>query len=160
MGVAGAGKTLIGSRLARALGMEFVEGDDYHPAANVERMAAGVPLSDDDRGPWLAALGARIADARRAGNGLVVACSALKRGYRDLLREADPTLRFVHLTGSRGLIAERLEQRTGHYMPRSLLDSQFATLELPAGEEGVWTIDARDSPERIVETIVARAREG
>ena len=156
MGVAGAGKTLIGSRLARTLDITFVEGDDYHPPANVALMSAGIPLTDTDRLPWLTALAARIAAARQANAGLVVASSALKRSYRDLLRTADPDLCFIHLTGRHALIAERLSHRSGHYMPPALLDSQFATLEPPSPEEHAWTFDAADSAAAIVTAVVAR----
>lgn len=160
MGVAGAGKTLIGSRLARALGSEFVEGDDYHPAANVAKMAAGIPLTDADRAGWLDALAARIRDARAANEGLVVAASVLKRKYRDVLRAADPELRFIHLVAPRPVIANRLEHRTGHYMPPSLLDSQLAILEPPGADEGAWVYDNERPPDAIVGDIAARiARE-
>ncbi|HEY6108337.1 MAG TPA: gluconokinase [Gemmatimonadales bacterium] len=156
MGVSGAGKTLVGTLLAGALGVAFLEGDDLHPADNVRRMAQGIPLTDDDRRGWLAAIAARLAEARRTDTGLVVACSALKRAYRDVLRRADPDIRFVYLTGEPALIARRLSQRVGHYMPATLLDSQLATLEPPTSEEHAWTFDLADSPESIVEEIVVR----
>jgi gluconokinase len=154
MGVAGAGKTVIGSRLASALGTEYVEGDDYHPPANVAKMAAGIPLDDADRAGWLDALAAKIADARRGGRGLVLAASVLKRSYRERLRAADPDLRFVLLTAPKPVIADRLEQRRGHYMPPSLLDSQLAILETPGDDERAWIIDNDRSPEAIVAGIV------
>jgi gluconokinase len=156
MGVAGAGKTVVGSLLANGLGAPFLEGDDLHPPANVRKMAQGIPLTDDDRQPWLAAIAARIAAAKRSGAGLVVACSALKRAYRDVLRGADADLRFVHLTGDRALIAQRLAHRAGHFMPRSLLDSQLATLEIPGPDEHAWTYDVAETPPSIVAGIVAR----
>lgn len=156
MGVAGAGKTLVGTRLAGALGVAFLEGDDLHPADNVRRMAQGIPLTDDDRRGWLAGIAARLAEARRTDTGLVVACSALKRAYRDVLRRADPDIRFVHLTGDPGLIARRLSQRVGHYMPATLLGSQLATLEIPAPDEDAWSFDLADSPDSLVSQIVAR----
>ena len=159
MGVAGAGKTLVGSRLARALGFAFVEGDDYHPPENVARMSAGIPLTDDDRQGWLAALAARVLDARRAGEGLVAAASVLKRSYRDLLRASDPDVRFILLDAPRPLIAERLENRHGHFMPAVLLDSQLATLEPPTADERAWTCDANQSPDALVEQLAARIRE-
>lgn len=158
MGVAGSGKTLIGSRLALALGIPFLEGDDLHPAENRARMAAGIPLTDADRAGWLATIATRIIEARAAGLGLVVSCSALKRSYRDVLRAADPDLRFIHLSGSRALIAERLANRTGHFMPPSMLDSQLATLEQPADDEHVASCDVSGTPESIVNAIVAQAR--
>jgi gluconokinase len=156
MGVAGAGKTLIGSRFARAIGAEFLDGDDYHPPENVRKMAAGIPLTDDDRAGWLRALAGRMRVAREAKAALVVACSALKRAYRDVLRTGDPEARFVLLRGPRALLAERLGARRGHYMPASLLDSQLATLEEPAPDEEAWTCDAQDSPDAIVDALVAR----
>src|SRR3954454_15309263 len=119
MGVSGAGKSLIGARFAAALGVEFVEGDADHPAANLAKMSAGTPLTDDDRQEWLVVIAARLAAARRAGSGLVVACSALKRAYRDLLRAGDSDVQFVYLDGCRDLLAERLAERRGHFMPAS-----------------------------------------
>jgi carbohydrate kinase (thermoresistant glucokinase family) len=138
MGVSGCGKSEVGQRLASALGVRFLEGDAYHSASNVAKMAAGIPLDDDDRADWLRALQAEIAAARTRGEGLVLACSALKRRYRDLLRAADPGLRFAHLSGPRELIAQRMLARTAHYMPASLLDSQLRDLEpLQPDEAGV-----------------------
>jgi gluconokinase len=160
MGVAGAGKTLIGSRLARTLGVEFVEGDEYHPAANVAKMAAGIPLTDDDRRGWLDALSARIAAARRVERGLVVAASVLKREYRDVFRAADGAVQFILLTAPRPVIAGRLEHRTGHYMPPSLLDSQLAILEPPDADERAWVYDNERAPDVIVAGIAARIRAG
>ena len=159
MGVTGSGKTTIGAALARALATPFLEGDELHPPANVQRMAQGVPLTDDDRRPWLLAIAQQLRDARRAGLGLVVTCSALKRSYRDLLRSASGAggaLQFVHLTGDRDVIAERLAGRRGHFMPAALLDSQFATLEEPAPDERVWVCDIREAPEAIVASLVKR----
>jgi gluconokinase len=157
MGVAGSGKTTIGAALARALATPFLEGDDVHPPANVQRMAQGIPLTDDDRRPWLLAIAQQLRDAHRAGLGLVVTCSALKRSYRDLLRSASgAALQFVHLTGDRDVIAERLAERRGHFMPTSLLDSQLATLEVPAADERAWVCDIRESPEAIVANLVKR----
>jgi gluconokinase len=156
MGVSGAGKTLVGTLLAGALGVAFLEGDDLHPADNVRRMAQGIPLTDDDRRGWLAGIASRLSEARRAGVGLVVSCSALKRAYRDVLRNADPDIRFVHLTGDPALIARRLSQRAAHFMPATLLGSQLATLEPPTPEEHAWTFDLADTPESIVDEIVGR----
>ena len=159
MGVAGSGKSTIGPALARALGVEFVEGDDYHPPENVRRMAAGIPLTDEDRAGWLRALAARLHQAKQAGTGLVMTCSALKRSYRDVLRASAPEVRFVFLRGPRPLIAERIAARHGHFMPPSLVDSQFATLEEPAADEDVWVIDAAAPPRDIVAALVARTGE-
>jgi gluconokinase len=156
MGVSGAGKTVVGARLADALGVAFLEGDDLHPPHNVRRMAQGIPLTDADRRGWLTAIASRLAQARRTGTGLVVSCSALKRAYRDVLRSADAELRFVHLTGDPALIAQRLSHRAGHFMPAALLGSQLATLEVPAPEERAWTFDVAGTPESIVTEIVAR----
>jgi len=158
MGVSGSGKSTIGARLARELGIDFIEGDDLHPPDNVKRMAAGVPLADADRRGWLLAIGTRLRDAKRAGRGLVVSCSALKRSYRDLLRSAgDDTVRFVFLAGSRALLAERMAQRREHFMPPSLLESQLAILEEPGPDERAWVCDIRETPEAIVADLVTRS---
>lgn len=159
MGVAGAGKSLIGEALARALDVEFVEGDTFHSAENVSRMAAGVPLTDELRAGWLRLLADRLAAAHRNGTSLVITCSALKRSYRDLLRAGAPDVRFVFLKGERDLIAQRLTARRGHFMPPSLLDSQFATLEEPAPDERPLTFDIAESPRDIVASLLARLRE-
>lgn len=156
MGVTGAGKTRVGALLADALGVTFLEGDDLHSASSVRRMAQGIPLTDDDRRSWLSAIASRLASARRTGTGLVVSCSALKRAYRDRLRTADADTRFVHLTGDRALIAQRLAQRVAHFMPPALLESQLATLEPPSPDEQAWTFDLAETPESIVAQIVAR----
>jgi gluconokinase len=156
MGITGSGKSTVGARLARKLAVDFVEGDDYHPLENVQRMASGIPLTDDDRASWLSALATRIREAHEAGTGLVVTCSALRRSYRDILRAAAPELRFVFLSGSRALISERLAKRRGHFMPASLLESQLATLEEPAFDEHAWSYDISESEQEIVDDIVAR----
>jgi carbohydrate kinase (thermoresistant glucokinase family) len=133
MGVSGSGKSTIGAALADRLGLPFVDGDALHPLTNVERMAAGLPLRDEDRWPWLAAVGARLAEGD-----VVVACSALKRSYRDAILAEAPDARFIHLTGSHELLDERMQQRLDHFMPHTLLESQLATLEpLAADEPGV-----------------------
>jgi gluconokinase len=156
MGVAGSGKSTIGAALARALGVDFVEGDDYHPRENVERMAAGIPLTDADRAGWLRGLADRLREARHEGRGLVMTCSALKRAYRDVLRSGAPELQLVFLRGPRSLIAERLAGRRGHFMPASLLDSQLATLEEPGPDEHAWVTDASVPPDEIVARLVAK----
>jgi gluconokinase len=156
MGVSGSGKSLIGALLAGALGIEFVEGDAYHPPENVARMAAGIPLEDEDRHPWLVAIAARLDAARQAGVELVVACSALKRSYRDVLRAGGADIQFVYLEGSRGLLEQRLAGRRGHFMPSSLLDSQLAILEPPSPGEHAWVCDIAEPPDAIVAGLVAR----
>ena len=157
MGVAGAGKSRVGSGLAEALGVEFVEGDQYHPPENVARMAAGIPLTDDDRQGWLIALAGRLREAREARVGVVLSCSALRRRYRDVLRSGDPDVRFIWLDGDRDLLARRLAERRGHFMPPSLLDSQLATLEIPGGDEDAWRCDIAWPPEEIIADLVTRA---
>jgi gluconokinase len=157
MGVSGCGKSAIGAGLAAALDVPFLEGDQYHPPANVVKMSAGTPLDDNDRAGWLQVLHDEIAAARKRGTGLVLSCSALKRRYRDLLRKADPELRFAHLAGERELIASRMSTRVGHYMPLSLLDSQLRDLEpLQADEAGI-TLDIASGPMELVAAIVQSA---
>jgi gluconokinase len=154
MGVSGCGKSAIGHALAAALQVPFLEGDAYHSAANIAKMAAGIPLDDADRADWLQRLQVEIAAARSRGEGLVLACSALKRRYRDLLRAADPGLRFAHLDGERALIAQRMHDRTAHYMPPSLLDSQLRDLEpLTADEDGI-RLDISKEPATLIEEIL------
>ena len=132
MGVAGCGKSSVGEALAARLSIPYRDGDDLHPAANVDKMRAGVPLTDEDRWPWLDRVARELAETAP----VLIGCSALKRIYRDRIRQgAGGEVTFVHLVGSRDLIARRMAQRTGHYMPLSLLDSQFAALEAPGPEE-------------------------
>lgn len=154
MGVCGCGKTEIGRRLATALELPFVEGDAYHPSTNVAKMAAGIPLGDEDRVEWLQCLKEEIAGAKQRGAGLVLSCSALKRAYRDLLREADPDLVFVHLTGDRDLIASRMRARTDHFMPLSLLDSQMLALQPLQTDETGFCLDISQNPDTLIKTIV------
>lgn len=157
MGVSGCGKSTIGQALASALAVPFIEGDQFHPAANVAKMSVGVALTDADRSEWLRTLQVQVRDARERGAGLVLSCSALKRRYRDLLREADPALRFAHLDGAREVIAARMQARVGHYMPLSLLDSQLDDLEpLQADEAGI-RLDIGTAPPRLVAAILASA---
>src|SRR5690349_15472080 len=129
MGVSGAGKSTVAAELVTRLGWDFAEGDEFHPPENVEKMRAGTPLDDDDRWPWLRRLADWIGEHETSGDSVVVTCSALKRSYRDLLRDGHPSVWFAHVTADAELIRERLQHRSGHYMPASLLDSQLAILE-------------------------------
>jgi gluconokinase len=151
MGVSGSGKTTVGRLLADALGAEFAEGDAYHPPANIEKMRRGIPLEDADRWPWLHTLAAQIERWLAAGTMVVLTCSALKQRYRDVLAQGRPGVRFVHLQGDKTLIRDRLGGRRGHYMPATLLDSQFAALE-PPGD--AITVDVAGTPEAIAATII------
>ena len=154
MGVSGSGKTTVGQALARELGWTFLDADDYHPAANVEKMRRGVPLDDDDRRPWLAALRRRMREARDRAENVVLACSALKHDYQEYLQDHAPeTVRFAYLQGSEELIRKRLEGRKGHFMNPSLLHSQFETLEPP---DHALRVDIDATPEE----IVGRIRQG
>ncbi|MFJ4027434.1 gluconokinase, GntK/IdnK-type [Paenarthrobacter sp. NPDC089989] len=151
MGVAGCGKSTVGAALAERIGAEFIDGDALHPRANIDKMAAGTPLNDDDRTPWLAEIGRRFSTSDAP---LVIACSALKRAYRDIIRSGDPSVAFVHLHGTRELLNVRMNSRPGHFMPASLLDSQLATLEhLQADEEGV-VVDIETPVHQIVNQSV------
>lgn len=156
MGVSGAGKSTVGGLLARTVGCPFLEGDAHHGAANVAKMASGTPLSDEDRWPWLDALGAAAKAALASSPRVVVACSALKRGYRERLTAAigAPTL-FVLLDAQREALECRMATRSGHFMPASLLDSQLATLERPAPDEMALTLDADEPPETLCRRIVS-----
>jgi gluconokinase len=154
MGVSGSGKTTIARALAARLGWRFAKGDEFHSAANVAKMRAGVALTDEDRWPWLDAIAAWIRETRARGERCVVACSALKRAYRERIAGGRDDVRFVYLEGSYDTIAARLETRTGHYMPLSLLRSQFDTLE-PPGDESAVVARVDDSPERIVAHIMS-----
>ena len=152
MGVSGSGKTSVGVLLARTLGGEFVEGDSYHPPANVEKMRRGIPLDDADRRPWLETLAREIGRWLDTGRTVVLACSALRRSYREVLRGGRQGVRFVHLKGSAALIRSRLAARRGHYMPASLLDSQLSTLEEPLD---AITVDVSGTPAEIAGAIVS-----
>jgi gluconokinase len=141
MGVSGCGKTTLGEALAERWHCQFIEGDRYHSPENVARMAAGIPLTDELRRDWLLTLADLLGQAHAERRTLVLSCSALKRSYRDMLRGHTPGLRFVHLHGSVASLENRMQQRTGHYMPASLLSSQLQTLEMPSADEGVLALD-------------------
>ena len=148
-GVSGSGKSTVGSALAGRLGLDFVDGDDLHSAANVGKMSAGIPLTDEDRAPWLDAVGARLADG-----GVVIACSALRRAYRDRILALAPAARIQLLAVPRDELADRLRARPDHFMPPALLDSQLAALESPEPGEPIDVLDGTAVPERIVDTAV------
>lgn len=158
MGVSGCGKSEIGRRLAQRLGTAYAEGDDDHPAQNVAKMAAGIPLDDDDRRDWLQLLAGRIADAAAGGQGLVLSCSSLKRRYRDVLRSGDPELVFIHLHGDQALISRRMQTRPGHFMPPALLDSQLRDLEPLHQDENGIRLDIAEPPEALIERILQNCR--
>jgi gluconokinase len=152
MGVAGVGKTTVGRRLAETLGWRFLDADALHAPASVAKMAAGVPLTDEDRWPWLERLRAVVLEALEEGEGLVLACSALRRAYRERLVVEPARVRVVHLRGPRELIARRLRERRGHYMPPELLDSQYEALEEP---EGALAVEVTAEPEAVVAAILS-----
>ncbi|MEV8212399.1 gluconokinase [Leifsonia sp. NPDC077715] len=151
MGVSGSGKTTVGERVAARLGVPFVDGDALHPPANVAKMASGTPLDDDDRAPWLRAIGETLAGT--APEGVVVACSALKRSYRDLIRAEAPGAVFAELDGTREVLAARMAARPGHFMPVALLDSQLATLEPLQADEAGMRLDVSLAPDELAATI-------
>lgn len=155
MGVSGSGKTSIGEGIAAYLNVHFIEGDALHPAANVEKMSKGIPLTDEDRWPWLEKIGGEIAASLARGEGIAVSCSALKRVYRERLRAAaGGHLYFIYLDGSKELLTKRMGERKGHFMPASLLESQLQILEIPTGEPHVVTVDIDDTIEGIVEASI------
>jgi len=150
MGVSGSGKSTVGATLAARLGWPFHDGDSFHPPANVAKMKSGTPLNDDDRRPWLLAIQDFIRTENGAGRNAIIACSALKTSYRALLLHGDPQVRFAHLHGTRELIANRLLERKGHFMPPTLLDSQLATLE---ASDDIPQFDIAGTPEAIADRI-------
>ena len=156
MGVSGSGKSTVGAALAQRLRVPFADADDFHPQANIEKMSAGHPLDDEDRRPWLDAVGEWLA---AHPDGAVMSCSALRRDYRDRLRHHAARVAFVHLAGSREVIAARMAGRPGHFMPASLLDSQFATLEPLAADEAGVTIDIDQSVDDVVQQYVDQLTE-
>jgi carbohydrate kinase (thermoresistant glucokinase family) len=154
MGVSGSGKSTIAAMLAHRMHWVYEDGDWFHPRSNVEKMHSGIPLTDEDRRPWLEAIAAWIDATRKAGNHGVIACSALKRAYRNVLVDDRPDVRLVYLKGGHDLVARRLAARDGHFMPPLLLESQFATLEEPQPDERAIVVSISPHPREIVETIV------
>ena len=150
MGVSGCGKSSVGEALAERLKASFVDGDDLHPESNRRKMSSGIPLTDEDRWPWLEAVGSAL----KQNENVIVACSALKRTYRQKIREIEPEVRFIHLHGTRELLQERINARSNHFMPASLLESQLATLEPIGKEENGHTFDIARSVPQIVEDVV------
>ncbi len=159
MGVAGSGKSTVGEMIAGRLGWEFRDADSFHPAANIAKMSAGTPLTDEDRWPWLDAIAAWIDAHRRAGTHGVATCSALKRAYRDRLRHGRDDVLIAHLSGDFALIAARMADRKHHFMPTSLLKSQFDTLETPAPDEHVVTVSVDDPPNAIATQVIDAAKQ-
>ena len=158
MGVSGSGKSTVAELLGKRLGWRFEDGDAFHPASNVEKMRAGHPLTDEDRWPWLNAIADEIARACSKGEQIIIACSALKHAYRDVLLRGRDDVRFVFLKGTQELIADRLAHRKGHFMPPGLLTSQFSTLEQPEAGEHVITASIDESVEAIVDGIVRQLK--
>ncbi|GAA3731026.1 gluconokinase [Plantactinospora mayteni] len=154
MGVSGSGKTTVAEGISALTGLTFAEADEFHSESNVELMRAGVPLDDTHRWPWLRELAGWMAERAAEDVSTVLACSALRRSYRDVLRQGPPSVDFVFLDGSAAVIRERLSRRAGHYMPASLLDSQIATLERPGSDERVRTLDVAAAPEELVEAAI------
>ncbi len=159
MGVSGSGKTTIAKGVAEREGWRLVEGDDFHPASNVAKMKSGTPLVDEDRWPWLRAIAHEIDAIRGRGESAVVTSSALKRAYRDILIDGRPNVALVYLKGSKELIGKRMAARKGHFMPPSLLDSQFATLEEPTADEHPIVVSIEPPPDEIVDDVVRKLKE-
>ena len=155
MGVSGSGKSTVADGLVERLGWPFAEGDDFHPPANVDKMRTGQPLDDDDRWPWLRRLADWIGEHEQKGESVVVTCSALKRAYRDVLCDGHPSVWFAHVTADAALIRERMQHRSGHYMPVSLLDSQLALLEPLEDDEPGASVSGAGAPEIVVEELLA-----
>lgn len=156
MGVSGCGKSTTGAALSERLGWPFRDADTFHPESNVAKMSRGLPLTDEDRRPWLAAIAAWIDERCTAGEAAIVSCSALKRRYRDVIVGPRAGVRLVHLAGTREVIGERLAARRGHFMPASLLTSQFEALEPPSAEERPIVVDVAQQPKAVVAEIIAR----
>ncbi|UPK37467.1 gluconokinase [Bradyrhizobium sp. 186] len=160
MGVSGSGKSTIAEALGDRLGWRFEDGDSFHPASNLAKMRAGHPLTDEDRWPWLNAIADEIARVCMKGEHIIIACSALKHTYRDVLLRGRDDVRFVFLKGSKELIADRLAKRKGHFMPPELLTSQFKTLELPEASEHVISVSIDETVEAIVDGVVRQLKSG
>ena len=158
MGVSGSGKTTIGTLVAHELGVQFIDGDSLHPLENVQKMAAGTPLDDDDRWPWLEIVGRTLHEHGERREGLVVACSALKRVYRERIRSQAPSALFLHLDGTVEVLTRRIEGRSGHFMPAALLESQIETLEPLAQEEGGYVLNIDQPVADMVDDAVTRLR--
>jgi carbohydrate kinase (thermoresistant glucokinase family) len=154
MGVSGSGKSTIAAGVAEKLGLQMLEGDDLHPAANIAKMSAGTPLTDEDRWPWLRIIAGKIAAWRQNGMEGIVTCSSLRRSYRDVLRAGHDDVLFVYLNGSRALLLDRMQHRTRHFMPASLLDTQLATLEEPGADEAAVTIEMGPPPDEVVTNVL------
>jgi gluconokinase len=155
MGVSGCGKTTVAQGLAEATGWTLTEGDEHHPPANIDKMASGTPLTDEDRRPWLQRLADWVHQQQEAGRSSVLSCSALKRSYRDVLRSGAPDVRFVHVHGDRAVLAERLGTRAGHFFPARLLDTQLETLEPLGPDEAGVVVDLELAPQQQVEAALA-----
>lgn len=151
MGVSGCGKSTIGKTLATALAANFIDGDDLHPASNIKKMSDGIPLNDDDRRPWLIDVGKALS----ANSNSVIACSALKRSYRDLIREYAPDAKFLHLVGSKEILRARMNSRDGHFMKPEMLESQLATLENLQSDEAGGAYEISDSPQEIIRKFIS-----
>jgi len=158
-GVSGSGKTTVGALLAGRLGWLFADADDFHPDANVAKMRAGIPLTDDDRLPWLRAIAAWMDERIAAGESAVLACSVLKRSYRDLLRDGRPEVAITYLDVPRGELERRLTSRHGHFFPERLLDSQLSTLELPGADEGALTIPVSGGAAETADLVLAALKD-
>jgi gluconokinase len=155
MGVSGCGKTTVAQGLAEATGWTLTEGDEHHPRANIDKMASGTPLTDEDRRPWLQRLADWVHQQQEAGRSSVLSCSALKRSYRDVLRSGAPDVRFVHVHGDRAVLEERLGTRAGHFFPARLLDTQLETLEPLGPDEAGVVVDLELAPQQQVEAALA-----
>jgi gluconokinase len=158
MGVSGSGKTTIGEKLAARIGWRYEDADTFHPKSNVAKMSAGQPLTDEDRWPWLRAIADEIDRASKAGERVVIGCSALRRVYRDMLVHGRDDIRLIYLDGTQALIADRLGQRKGHFMPPGLLTSQFKTLEPPTPDERAVTVSINAPTETIVDDILSQLK--